>query len=95
MTSQPTIIINGETKTVGKINARLAAQIMAIAKVSKNTRTLDFVDNIIEILSKAYNVSVEDILDNVDADALIEKHTELYAYVVKLLFIKTQEEESE
>ena len=88
---KPKILINGVETYAGNISARLARDIMRIGYVTKEMKVVDYVDAICDVLSKAYSVSIDDILDNINVDELVKKHAELYGYTAQLLFTKPSE----
>lgn len=92
---KPTITINGEEKEVGKISARLGSDAMRLEKEFKTLSPVDFIDKCADILARTFNVSADDILDNLTVSDVMEKYFDVYAYMIHLLFSKVASPEED
>lgn len=85
---KPTITINGNKIEMPKVKARVWREVMALTAERKNVSAADFVDRHCEVIALAFNVTKDDVLDNIFIDDVLPIFNAILAYVSELLFNK-------
>ena len=87
---KPKIIINGEEKEMAKPKVKIWREVIGLRDKLKEFTPVEFIDANCEVLAKAFNVSMEEIQNNIAVDEVIKKYLEVYEYCAMLIFSKAK-----
>ena len=85
---KPTIMINGKQIDLPPVKARFWREIIRFDEVREEISSKDFVDEHAKIIALAFNVTQDEILDNLGVDDILPLYSNVLRYVIHLLSAK-------
>lgn len=85
---KPKIAINGKQIFLPPVKARFWREIIHFDEVREEIASKDFVDEHAKIIAIAFNVTQDEILDNLSVDDILPLYSSVLRYVIHLLSAK-------
>lgn len=89
---KPTITINGEIKTMPTVKARVWRDLMKFDEECKKYKTIkeiiehsEAVEKYCEIIARAFDVTTDEVLDNLEIDEVLPTYFSVLNYVIVML----------
>ena len=82
---RPTIVINGKTIEMPTPKARFWRELIKFEERRKDLTVEDFCDEHVKMISAAFGVTTEEVLDSIDVDEILPTYMNVLTYIMALL----------
>ena len=85
---KPTLTINGKVIEMPAVKARIWREVMALTAERKNISTVDFVERHCDVIAMAFNITKDDVLDNISVEDVLPTFNTILVYISSLITAK-------
>lgn len=85
---KPAILLNDKYIALPDVKARLWREIMQFESTRKDLKSVDAIDGYCGIIAQAFNITVDDVLDNLNLEDVLPTYLKIFNLVVAMLTAK-------